>query len=483
MWRFSFLVKAFTSPKTTLGDLDAGSAATLLAAASDIALVLDADGVIRDLAVQSDDLAAELGDGTAWIGQSFGATLLSDSVTKAESLLRGDTGAGSAPKWRHLNHATPGGDSLPILYCAVPIGADGRMIAFGRDLRALSALQQRLMNAQQSIEHDYSRLRDMELRYRMLFQTAMEAVLVVDSVRLRVMEVNPAASVALGSAGADLIGRTLDDLIDVASDQAVQAHLSAVRGGLHGEPVPVRLVATGQSFRLSATLFRQENTTLLLLRLVPAEVQGRALPALPDPRSRLLKAVENAPDGFVVADADGRVVAANAAFLEMAQLSGEAQARGEMLDRWVGQSGVDLGVLIANLRQRGSVRLFASTMHTDYGTSMPVEISAVLLDNGGKPCFGFVIRNVGSRVSVQTAAASRLPRSMDQLTELIGRVPLKDLVREATDVIERLCIEAALELTGNNRASAAEMLGLSRQSLYVKLHRYGLGEIATNGRN
>jgi DNA-binding NtrC family response regulator len=41
-------------------------------------------------------------------------------------------------------------------------------------------------------------------------------------------------------------------------------------------------------------------------------------------------------------------------------------------------------------------------------------------------------------------------------------------------VIERLCIEAALELTGDNRASAAEMLGLSRQSLYSKLRRFGI---------
>jgi DNA-binding NtrC family response regulator len=55
-------------------------------------------------------------------------------------------------------------------------------------------------------------------------------------------------------------------------------------------------------------------------------------------------------------------------------------------------------------------------------------------------------------------------------------VPLKDIVRETADVIERLCIEAALKLTGDNRASAAEMLGLSRQSLYVKLHRYGMGD-------
>ena len=58
---------------------------------------------------------------------------------------------------------------------------------------------------------------------------------------------------------------------------------------------------------------------------------------------------------------------------------------------------------------------------------------------------------------------------------------LKGLVREATDVIERLCIEAALKLTSDNRASAAEMLGLSRQSLYVKLRRYGLGDPAPQG--
>ena len=64
---------------------------------------------------------------------------------------------------------------------------------------------------------------------------------------------------------------------------------------------------------------------------------------------------------------------------------------------------------------------------------------------------------------------------------MIGRVALKEIVREATDVIERLCIEAALKLTGDNRASAAEMLGLSRQSLYVKLRRYGLGDPAPEG--
>lgn len=54
-------------------------------------------------------------------------------------------------------------------------------------------------------------------------------------------------------------------------------------------------------------------------------------------------------------------------------------------------------------------------------------------------------------------------------------------MREAADVVERLCIEAALNLTGDNRASAAEILGLSRQSLYVKLRRHGLGDLRADG--
>ena len=54
---------------------------------------------------------------------------------------------------------------------------------------------------------------------------------------------------------------------------------------------------------------------------------------------------------------------------------------------------------------------------------------------------------------------------------------MKDIVGETSDMIEKMCIQSALELTQNNRASTAEMLGLSRQSLYIKLHRYGIADI------
>ena len=58
--------------------------------------------------------------------------------------------------------------------------------------------------------------------------------------------------------------------------------------------------------------------------------------------------------------------------------------------------------------------------------------------------------------------------------ELVGSATLKDIVSETTEVVEKMCIETAVDLTRNNRVAAAEMLGLSRQSLYVKLRKYGL---------
>jgi transcriptional regulator PpsR len=260
----------------------------------------------------------------------------------------------------------------------------------------------------------------------------------------------------------------------------VELLLSGVRATGRADEVRVQLEEDSKDIIVSASPFRQESTTYLLVRLGIPVADADAI-VLPKAKTKLLKLVENVPDAFVVTGQDGRIMTANAAFLDMAQLPNEDQALGEPLERWLGQPGVELEVLTASLRQRGPVRLFATTMRGEYGATTDVEISAVSVMNGVGPCYGFAIRDVGPRVTAPARASTRTPRSVEQLTELIGQVPLKDLVREATDVIERLCIEAALELTGDNRASAAEMLGLSRQSLYVKLRRYGLGDLPADG--
>jgi DNA-binding NtrC family response regulator len=86
-----------------------------------------------------------------------------------------------------------------------------------------------------------------------------------------------------------------------------------------------------------------------------------------------------------------------------------------------------------------------------------------------------MIRDVGRRLVQGPQGARDLTRAVEQMTSLVGRVALRDLVRDTTDLMERHFLEAALELTDDNRTAAAEVLGLSRQSLYVKLRRHSLG--------
>ncbi len=476
-WRIASLVRSFVFPDSSLGELDARSVATLIAMASDVALIVDADGTIRDIAFQNEELAGDLDTAADWIGRKLMSTVVLDSRPKVTRLLSDAAAAHAKPKWRHLNHAKSDGSSIPVLYCAVQVGGDGRLVAFGRDMRAVSALQQRLMTAQETLERDYARMREGEARYRLLFQMSSESVLVLDTVRYRVVEANPAARVLFGTHADQLSGQSLGDVFSAGTLESVTAHLSAVRAEGRAEEFAARLARNEEEVLVAASLFRQENATLILLRISPAAV-GQV--GVPDAKAKLLQLVESAPDGFVVTDSTGNILTANKAFLDMAGVPDEDLARGEALERWVGHSGVELDVLITNLRHRGSVRFFTTTMRNDQSGAAKVEISAVAIGNGGQPSFGFAIRNIGPRLQTEAPPAPALPRSTAQLTELIGRVPLKELVRESTDVIEKLCIEAALELTGDNRASAAEMLGLSRQSLYVKLRRYGLGDLTTN---
>lgn len=467
------IVKNFKSPRKSLGSLDAETAAGLIAAAADVALVVDRKGVVKDVAFGSEELSREV-DGQ-WTGQAWAETVTSESRAKIDSMLK-DAAAGAAARWRQLNHASPRGASVPVMYSAIKIGDDGRVLALGRDLRALATLQQRLIAAEQSIERDYSRLRHAEMRYRLLFQVSSEPVLVVDATTQRVVDSNPAAARLLAEGAKRLVGRAFPDGFDAAGTKAINTLLSTVRATGRAEDLRARLADDGQEFLVSASLFRQDNASHFLVRLSPvhAEVGAQALPRA---KSKLLEVVEGLPDGIVVTSSDGRILTANRAFLDLAQLATEEQARNQSLERWLGRPGVDLGVLIANLKQHGSVRLFSTSLRGEYGTSTEVEISAVSVPDNGEASFGFTLRNVGRRLAVDSRVARELPRSVEQLTELVGRVSLKELVRETTDVIERLCIEAALELTRDNRTSAAEMLGLSRQSLYVKLRRYGLGDL------
>ena len=349
------------------------------------------------------------------------------------------------------------------------------MIAIGRDDRATAAMQQRLMEAQQALERDYGRVRDAEFRYRLLFQMSGEAIMVVDAATRKITEANPAAETSLGT-GRTLIGEPFAKVFARSSQDEAAALLTVAQSTARTSAPSVRLSGAHRDFVVSASVFRQDRVSQYLVRLSPAEHE----PAAPDAGPNLLAVVERIPDAFLVTDESLNILTANTAFLDLARLGTHEQAVGQSLSQFLGRAGLDRNILIDTLVAHGSVKNFATLLRNQYGGQEDIEVSAVSVP-GAEIHFGFTMRTVSRGAHARSQPSSELGRSVEQLTELVGRVTLKELVRETTDLVERLCIEAALELSKDNRASAAEILGLSRQSLYSKLHRFKLGNLTGSG--
>lgn len=460
----------FGAAAELFGTLDAASAMRMALVAGDVALVLDDAGTILDAAFDPRDFPSF----SNIIGSNWIDIVTEDSRHKVMEMLAAAR-RGEVQPWREVNHPTRDGE-LPVRYSVLSMNGGEYHIAFGRDLREAGRLQQRLLQVQQALERDYLRMRQLEARYRMLFERSSEAVMIIEASSLRIREANPAAHSMFGARAGSLPGKKLLGVLDRNSRDAVQALVGSALVSDNVSPITLRLSKGAREVQASVAGFTQDRGQFLLLRLV---VIGEGAEPSGVPVGEL---IDQMPDAFVIANSNLEIVSANSAFVEMVQAASTDSLRGRQLGEIIGRPGIDLDLIEGQIDQHGVARNVSTVVRVGRDIEgEAVELSAVRT-GGEEPFYAFVIRPIGRRMrDVPASSTDELPRSVEQLTDLVGRMSLKDIVRESTDLIERLCIEAALSYTSDNRASAAEILGLSRQSLYSKLHRYGLGNLTGDG--
>jgi len=442
----------------------------IIATAADIALVISLEGRILSVLVNQGHRAHDRLD--HWEGQDIRDVLTDDSQPKLEARLALFAEGGDSAKRVELNHANGESWDFPVRYSFHRIGPDGSvLLMLGRDLRPIAEMQMQLIEAQMALERDYETQREYDTRYRVLTEATRDAFVFISTKSGRVVDANSIACELLQMERNDLIGtafaqefegRRRAELMEALNTLALDPDAAAVEVQTRRGRTPVALVPTA---------FRAAGEPLILCRLDPMEAGGAGGDEM---AANMLALYRRGVDAIVFTDPDGIILAANESFLGLADAPHIASVKGKSLGDYLVRGSVDLRVLVENATRTGQMRMFATKLAGEYGAQVSVEISATYLSDQASPCIVFVIRDASRMEGVRKPGVAVSDDAMRSVMELVGSANLKDIVAETTDVVEKMCIETAVELTRNNRVAAAEMLGLSRQSLYVKLRKYGL---------
>lgn len=453
-----------------LEKLDLDSIGALVGLGADIVLFLDASGIVQKSYVPDPDLV-KLGLDQLK-GQRLADVVTLESAPKITAMLSHDQTHRPARGYQ-VNHPIPGQPDLPVLYSAFWTKDFSYTLVIGRELRQQALDQQRLVQTQMGLEADYRELQEAEARYRTAFNISSVPQIMLDGERKAILDANAAAVQLFAPSAGGLAGRLFRDLfakqdrdrLSEAIGEARQSGSPVLVDGLHD--------AKGMPMSLSMRSYRENGVTNLVVSLREEDAAEAARkPAAAKASKPQMSDLGLFPEAVVRTGADGLIQAANTLFLDLVHAPSISQVIGRHISTWFSRAVIDLHVLFNRLTDERTIRGFSSTLTDNLSVDRPVSLSAQQDSGSNTICF---------LIQPQAAATERValppPRTAEQadgFASLVGKVPLKDLIRESLDVIEKICIEAALDQTNNNRASAADILGLSRQSLYIKLRRYGL---------
>ncbi|WP_371227436.1 transcriptional regulator PpsR [Roseovarius sp. 2305UL8-3] len=445
----------------------------LVEQAADIAIVVSHRGVVEGISVNSENQS--LGSLDHWVGRPFEEFLTIESREKyAERSAAMLADPDLVPRSLHINHRDSADWEFPVCYTLHRVAGQKSLLLFGRDMQPIADVQQRLVAEQIARDRDQQKIRSGETFYRVVLEASETPLLIIEPDAGRIRDLNSAAATLLGSKVETLAGSSFVQALEGGRKGGL---LEALRNAASAEEMKVVDIAARRSGRdlvAYAQYFRAAGDLFLLCRLAPVE---DADAAGPESAQSLAALFAEASDAIVLIDSKGLIRDANEAFLILTDATQSRDIRNKSLGDFLVRGGVDLKLILETTQKKGRLRSYATQVLSAVGTRANVDISSTRLHRrDGDLGFGLIIRDITPRelTEASNGASAMSEEAMQNVMDLVGTASLKTLVSATSDVIEKMCIETAVKLTSNNRAAAAEMLGLSRQSLYVKLRKHGL---------
>ena len=431
---------------------------------SDICLLVDNKGEILDSTSQTFENASQ------WKQKNLRDVLAAESIRKIFSYL--DVSSKTLNEKKEpleLNHKFSNEPEFAMSYHAHETTQPNQTLLIGQSLKTVTDIQKQLVETQIRLEREYETYRAFDVRYRVILEASTEALLVIDGTSLKIIDYNDSATLVFARNSENLKGTNFFNYFsEISSD--ILLELLRVSAEKSTSTNSLKLISS-QMVSIYPTLFRSGGDLLILCKVM---LEKGKPSAKHDPNPLFREFYQKCADPAIITTEEGNIHLANEQFLKTCNILDIFSIEGRPFEDFLERGAVDKKVLIDTLGSQGIVSSYSTKLRCEHGTNVNVEISASRMRLKAKGFFGFILRTANRGLVSQKSGDSLSDKALENSMKLVGSAPLKDLVSDTSDVVERICIKTALELTGNNRVAAAEMLSLSRQSLYIKLRKYGL---------
>ena len=445
----------------------------ILATSSDIALLIDMDCTIHSVLLNSPN--ESYGDLSHWETHPLTKFLAPDSLPKLDKALKRLQGGETILYGLELNHKDNAKWKFPVRYNFHCLGTHNKILMLGRDLRGLSETQQRLVQAQLAVEKSNEERREFDAHFKMLMKHTTDPIAFINADSGTILHCNQALADMFGSDMDDLSGTKFQSrLLKSAEKRDFVERLSLAAQNNHSIVSQFECNGHEQDLELSCEIYRTAGQKVLMCKILTDNDVSTSDDTF---ISNLISVFHNSSDAMVFTDAKGKIHYTNERFLDLVNVGQKKDVVAHSLADFLGRGQIDLAVMLENVLKSGSVRTYATHLKSAFGSKIKVETSVSKNQASENALIAFILRETSkfdATAPSQQGSSPQVPRDEGSAKDLVGNATLKEIVSETTDVIEKICIETALEMTNNNRAAAAEMLGLSRQSLYVKLSKFDI---------
>ncbi len=268
--------------------------------------------------------------------------------------------------------------------------------------------------------HAEEALRVSEERYRQLVETMTDGLVVRDH-QGRILYANRRFCELLGLPRSEVVGRDVEDFLDEDNRGIYRAEVAKRPSGGRESYELTWTSRTGARVhtRMAPHPIREPDGAFLGSFAVVSDIteRRRMEDALRESEEKYRTLVETTGTGYVIADADGRILDANPEYVRLTGHRSLDEIRGRSALEWTAPGDRERNAAaIAQCLVGGVLRSFSVEYVDAQGNATPLEINATALETAGGPR----ILGLCQDVSERRAAERELQRSRS--LETIGRL-------------------------------------------------------------